>query len=196
MFCFCVVLLLPITLDVEAKTREKICERTLKKQVDVTIRVGLGYDAHRLVRGRALFLGGAKIPSAQGLAGHSDADVICHAIVDALLGSAGLPDIGSYFSDTDPRWKNVSSLLFLKEVAKIFSRRKVKIINIDCILLAESPKIFPYIGQMKKNISTALKIKSTAIGLKASSNEKMGFIGRKQGMAAMAVALISAGSRG
>lgn len=157
-------------------------------------RVGIGYDTHRLKKGRLLFLGGVKIPYPKGLEGHSDADVIIHSIVDALLGAAGLLDIGTYFSNKDPRWKNVSSILFLKEVAKIFSKRKVKIINIDCILLAEEPKIAPTIEQMKKNIATALKLKPSAIGIKAGTNEKMGFIGRKEGMAAMAVALVSTNS--
>jgi 2-C-methyl-D-erythritol 2,4-cyclodiphosphate synthase len=114
-----------------------------------------------------------------------------HAIVDALLGAAGLSDIGTYFSNQDPRWKNVSSTVFLKEVSKMFGKRKIKIINIDCVLLCEEPKIAPYVSAMKKNIAKALHIQPSAIGIKASTNERMGFIGRKQGMAATAVALVS-----
>lgn len=154
------------------------------------IRVGTGYDAHRLQRGRKLVLGGEEISYPKGLWGHSDADVILHAIVDALLGAAGLPDIGTYFSNQDPRWKNVSSIIFLKEVARIFLSKKIKILNIDCVLLSEEPKIAPYRESMKKNIALALKIKTSDIGIKASTNEGMGFVGRKQGMAATAVALI------
>ena len=154
------------------------------------IRIGSGYDAHRLVRGRPLFLGGVRIPHSKGLEGHSDADVMVHAIVDALLGAAGLPDIGHYFSNRDPRWKNVSSLVFLEEVARIFSRDKIKIVNIDSVLLSEEPKISPHIPEMKKRIGKALKIRTDAIGIKASTNEGLGFVGKKQGMACHAVALI------
>lgn len=155
-----------------------------------TLRVGIGYDAHRLVRSRPLFLGGVKIQHTKGLEGHSDADVMIHAIVDALLGAAGLSDIGTYFSNRDPRWKNVSSLIFLKEVARIFSVKKIKIENIDCVLLSEAPKISLHIPEMKKRIAAALKIKTDQIGIKASTNEKMGSIGRQEGMASSAVALI------
>lgn len=154
------------------------------------IRVGLGYDAHRFSRSRPLFLGGVRIPYSKGLLGHSDADVIIHAIVDALLGAAGLPDIGTYFSNKDPRWKNVSSLLFLREVRKILERKSMRITNIDSVLLGEQPKISPYITTMKKNISSALKIATTEIGIKASTNEKMGFVGKEVGMCAYAVALL------
>lgn len=154
------------------------------------IRVGLGYDAHRLVKGRPLFLGGVRIPYTKGLHGHSDADVLLHAMVDALLGAAGLTDIGTYFSDKDPRWKNASSQLFLKKVQEIFKNKKIKIMNIDAVLLSEEPKISPYIFQMKKEISFSLKCLPSQIGIKASTNERMGFVGKKQGMAAYAVALV------
>ena len=155
------------------------------------IRVGLGYDAHRLVKGRPLFLGGVQVPHSKGLEGHSDADVLLHALVDALLGAAGLADIGTYFSNKDARWKNVSSLLFLREVARIFKSKKIKILNVDCVLISEEPKIAPYIAEMKKKISEALNIKISAVGIKASTNEGLGFEGKKQGMCAHAVALIS-----
>lgn len=154
------------------------------------IRVGLGYDAHRLVKGRPLFLGGVQIPYKKGLEGHSDADVILHALVDALLGAAGLPDIGTYFSNKDPRWKNVSSLLFLKEVNRILKSKKAKVLNVDCTLLSEEPKISPYIGEMKKKIAASLGVPIASIGVKASTNEGMGFVGKKEGMCAHAVALI------
>jgi 2-C-methyl-D-erythritol 2,4-cyclodiphosphate synthase len=156
----------------------------------MNIRVGLGYDAHRLVKGRPLFLGGVRIPYVKGLEGHSDADVILHAVVDALLGAAGLPDIGHYFSNKDPRWKNVSSVVFLKEIARVLSKRKAKIVNLDATLLSEEPKISPYIPAMKACIAEALKIKPAQIGIKASTNEGMGFVGKKEGMCCSAVALI------
>lgn len=154
------------------------------------IRVGLGYDAHRLVKGRPLFLGGVQIPYKKGLEGHSDADVILHALVDALLGAAGLPDIGTYFSNKDPRWKNVSSLLFLKEVNRILKSKKAKVLNVDCTLLSEEPKIAPHIAEMKKKIAASLGVSIASIGVKASTNEGMGFVGKKEGMCAHAVALI------
>jgi 2-C-methyl-D-erythritol 2,4-cyclodiphosphate synthase len=144
------------------------------------IRVGMGYDAHRLSRGRPLYLGGVRIPHPKGLLGHSDADVLLHAIVDALLGAAGLSDIGTIFPSSEPRWKNVSSLVFLKEVSRIFKKKKIRIVNIDCVLLSESPKISPYIPQMKKTVASSLRIKPAAIGIKASTNEGMGFVGKKQ----------------
>ncbi|MBI4217778.1 MAG: 2-C-methyl-D-erythritol 2,4-cyclodiphosphate synthase [Elusimicrobia bacterium] len=153
-------------------------------------RVGLGYDAHRFSKSRPLFLGGVRIVYHKGLEGHSDADVILHAIVDALLGAAGLPDIGAYFSNKDPRWKNVSSLIFLKEVGRILKKKKAKILNLDCVLLSEEPKIAPVIAQMKEKIADTLGLKIAAIGIKASTNERMGFVGRKEGMAACAVALL------
>ncbi|OGR87232.1 MAG: 2-C-methyl-D-erythritol 2,4-cyclodiphosphate synthase [Elusimicrobia bacterium RIFCSPLOWO2_01_FULL_60_11] len=155
-------------------------------------RTGIGYDAHRLVKGRPLFLGGVRIPHSHGLLGHSDADVILHAVVDALLGAAGLADIGTHFSNKDPRWKNAPSVIFLKETARMVSKKKMKIVNLDCVLLSEAPKISPYIPRMKAVIATALGIPADAVGVKASTNEGMGFVGKKQGMAATAVALVRA----
>ncbi len=154
------------------------------------IRVGLGYDAHRLKKGRLLILGGVRIPYPKGLDGHSDADVILHALVDALLGAAGLPDIGTYFSNKDPRWKSAPSVIFLKEVRRILKTRKAKILNVDCVLLSEEPKIAPHIQEMKRRVSDALGIAKSAVGIKASTNERMGFVGKKEGMCAHAVALI------
>lgn len=156
----------------------------------MAIRIGIGYDAHRLVRGRRLVLGGVVIPHAKGLLGHSDADVIIHAAVDALLGAAGLPDIGTYFSDKDRRWKGAPGGIFLKETAKILRAKKIRIVNLDCVLLSEAPKIAPYVAEMKKRVADALRIPPSAVGIKASTNEGMGFAGRREGMAAVAVALV------
>lgn len=153
-------------------------------------RVGSGFDVHRFGPGDHVTLCGVKVPHDAGLEGHSDADVLLHAIVDALLGAAGLPDIGNYFSNQDPRWKNVSSLFFLEEVKKILAQKNFKVENIDCVLLSEAPKIAPYLAEMKKRIGTALKISPSAVGIKASTTEKMGAIGREEGMACYAVALL------
>lgn len=150
--------------------------------------VGFGYDVHKLKKGRKLILGGVDIKSTKGLDGHSDADVLVHALMDALLGAAGLSDIGHFFPNTDTKYKNISSILLLKEVYKQLSKRKFTINNVDMTLIAEKPKIFPYIEEMKKNISGALKLPSKRIAIKATTNETMGFIGRNEGMAAMAVA--------
>lgn len=154
-------------------------------------RTGIGYDAHRLAAGRPLVLGGVRIPHPRGLKGHSDADVILHAVVDALLGAAGLPDIGNYFPNKDPRWKNASSLVFLKEAGKLLKKKGMAVVNIDCVLLSEAPKIAPYIARMKSAIGAGLGIKAEAVGIKASTNEGMGFVGKREGMAATAVALVS-----
>ena len=156
----------------------------------MNIRVGLGYDAHRLVKKRKLFLGGIEIAHTHGLLGHSDADVILHAIVDALLGAAGLCDIGTQFSNKDPRWKNADSKIFLKEISRIFKKDKITILNLDATLLSEAPKIMPYIDEMKTVVSKTLGVPKSAVGIKASTNEGMGFVGKKQGMAAYAVALV------
>lgn len=150
--------------------------------------VGFGYDVHKFKKGRKLILGGVEIKSPKGLLGHSDADVLVHALMDALLGAAGLKDIGHFFPNTDPEYKNISSILLLKEVYKQISSKKFKIINIDMTLVAQSPKIYPYIDEMKKNISKAIKLSLKQISIKATTNEGMGFIGRNEGMAAMAVA--------
>ncbi len=154
------------------------------------LRVGIGYDAHKLVRGRALMLGGVKVPHTKGLEGHSDADVILHAVVDSILGAAGLPDIGSHFSNKDPRWKNVSSLLFLEETRRILARKKMRVQQLDAVLIADAPMLAKYIPEMKAKIARALKIPVSSVGVKASTNEGMGFIGRKEGMASYAVAMV------
>ena len=154
------------------------------------IRVGIGYDVHRLKSGRKLILGGVEIPFEKGLDGHSDADVLMHAICDAVLGSIGLSDIGRLFPNTDPQWKNVPSKIFLQEAARRVNELGGNIINIDSTIIAEAPKISPYVESMKVNIATALGISPQQVGIKATTNEGLGFAGRKEGIAAFVVASI------
>jgi 2-C-methyl-D-erythritol 2,4-cyclodiphosphate synthase len=156
------------------------------------IRTGIGYDVHQLVTGRPLILGGVDIPHTHGLDGHSDADVLCHAIADALLGSMGLPDIGHYFPPTDQSIKGISSLEILRQVAAILKAEGATINNIDSTLIAERPKILVHVPQMKQNLADALGIKPNQVGVKATTNERMGFPGREEGMCAMAVATVEA----
>jgi 2-C-methyl-D-erythritol 2,4-cyclodiphosphate synthase len=152
------------------------------------VHVGIGYDVHALVVGRKLILGGVEIPHPKGLDGHSDADALMHAICDALLGALGEPDIGHFFPNTDPRWKNAPSKTFLAEAARIIVLRQGKIVNVDTTVIAQAPKIYPHIQEMKIRIAEALNINFQHIGIKATTNELMGFIGREEGIAAMAVA--------
>ncbi|MDR2860758.1 MAG: 2-C-methyl-D-erythritol 2,4-cyclodiphosphate synthase [Elusimicrobiota bacterium] len=150
--------------------------------------IGLGYDVHRFKKGRKLFLGGVDIPYSKGLDGHSDADVLIHALMDALLGAAGLNDIGHFFPNTDPKYKGISSILLLEQVYKELKKRKFKINNVDMTLIAEFPKIYPHIDAIKENISKVLKLNKARISVKATTNEKSGFIGRGEAIAAMATA--------
>jgi 2-C-methyl-D-erythritol 2,4-cyclodiphosphate synthase len=152
--------------------------------------VGIGYDVHQLVAGRKLFLGGVEIPHSKGLEGHSDADVLMHAICDAVLGALGECDIGTFFPNTDPQWRGAPSRIFLQEAARQVAARNGRIINIDASVIAQQPKIGPHIGGMKKNIAAALGIEPRRVGIKATTNEKLGFIGREEGIAAMAVASV------
>jgi 2-C-methyl-D-erythritol 2,4-cyclodiphosphate synthase len=152
------------------------------------VHVGIGYDVHALVAGRKLILGGVEIPHPKGLDGHSDADALMHAICDALLGALGEPDIGHFFPNSDPRWKNAPSRIFLEEASRIIALRPGKIVNIDATLIAQAPKLYPHVAAMKRNIATALKMPEKHVGIKATTNEHMGFIGREEGIAAMAVA--------
>src|SRR5215510_7032566 len=152
--------------------------------------VGIGYDVHQLVEGRKLFLGGVEIAHSKGLDGHSDADVLMHAICDAILGALGEPDIGHFFPNTDPRWKDAPSKAFLQEAARQVASRQGKIVNVDSTVIAQAPKIFPHIREMKIQIAEALSINSERVGVKATTNERMGFIDREEGIAAMAVASI------
>ena len=152
--------------------------------------VGIGYDVHRLVTGRKLVLGGVEIPYDRGLDGHSDADVLTHAISDALLGAAGERDIGHHFPNTDPSIRGIDSQEILGRVQAILTARQLAIVNIDCSLIAEAPKIGPYLAKMRARISETLQIPMKRIGIKATTSEGIGFIGRGEGIAAMAVASI------
>ena len=152
--------------------------------------VGFGYDVHRFKKSRKLFLGGVKISDTDGLDGHSDADVLVHALMDALLGAAGENDIGHFFPNTDLKYKNISSIELLKIVVATLNKKKFKIVNTDITIVAEKPKIYPYIEKMKEILSVNLKINKEQIAIKATTNEKIGFIGRGEGICSMAVALI------
>jgi 2-C-methyl-D-erythritol 2,4-cyclodiphosphate synthase len=154
------------------------------------VHVGIGYDVHALVEGRSLILGGVEIPHSKGLDGHSDADVLMHAVCDAILGALGKPDIGHYFPNTDPRWRGAPSRIFLEEAARAVQGAGGEIVNIDSTLIAQQPKVYPHVAQMKVNIAAALGVASDRIGIKATTNELLGFIGREEGIAAMAVASV------
>lgn len=153
-------------------------------------RVGSGYDVHQLAAGRKLILGGVEVPYDRGLAGHSDADVLIHALMDALLGAAGLKDIGTYFPDTDNAFKNISSLVLLEKVRQILIENSCRIVNVDVTLLAQKPKIKPYVPQMIENIAKALQIDTAAVSVKATTTERLGFVGHEEGMAAQAAAMV------
>ena len=153
-------------------------------------RVGLGFDVHPLEAGRDLWLGGIRIPSEKGAVGHSDADVLIHAICDALLGAANLRDIGFHFSNQDPRWKNADSKIFLKEVIRMLKEEGWQVENVDCTVILEDPKINPYVDEMKKIMAPLMNISEDDISIKATTSEKLGYVGRGAGVNAMAVALI------
>jgi len=153
-------------------------------------RTGIGYDVHRLVEERPLILGGVELAYHLGLDGHSDADVLCHAIADALLGAVGERDIGYHFPNTDPSIRGISSLEILRRVRDILVARGAKIVNVDATVIAEAPKILPHRDAMIKNIAEALCVEANAIGLKATTNEHLGFIGRGEGIGSMAVASV------
>lgn len=154
------------------------------------MRIGQGYDVHRLVEGRKLILGGVDIPWERGLLGHSDADVLVHAIMDALLGAAALGDIGRHFPDDDPAYAGADSLQLLKCVHDIISAEGYQIENIDATVIAQRPKLLPHIPQMRQNISSVLCMDISQINIKATTEERLGFTGREEGMAAMAVVLL------
>ncbi len=153
-------------------------------------RVGFGFDVHQLTEGRDLIVGGVKIPHCKGALGHSDADVLIHAICDALLGAAGLKDIGTYFPDTSAEFKGIDSKILLDRVVKLLSEKGYTIGNVDSSLVLEQPKIKPYIDQMRNTLAPILRIQEDEISIKATTNEKMGFIGREEGVAAYAVCMI------
>lgn len=154
------------------------------------IKIGIGYDIHRLEENRKLYLGGIEIPFHKGLIGHSDGDVLIHAIIDAILGALGEKDIGQLFPDTDPEYKGISSLKLLEKVIRIAKNKKAKILNIDSVIIAEEPKLSPYINSMKKILSYVLELEENSIGIKAKTNEGLGEIGEGKAIATYAIALI------
>ena len=154
------------------------------------IHVGIGYDVHALVEGRKLILGGVQIPHPKGLEGHSDADVLMHAICDAILGALGEADIGHLFPNTDARWRDAPSRIFLHEAARLVAVREGKLVNVDATIIAQAPKILPHTKDMKLKIADALEINFQRVGIKATTNERLGFLGREEGIAAMAVASV------
>lgn len=154
------------------------------------MRIGMGYDVHKLVEGRKLILGGVEIPNEKGLLGHSDADVLLHAIMDALLGAAALGDIGKHFPDTDPAYKGISSIRLLEHVADLLEEHQFLIENIDATIIAQRPKMRPYIDTMRENIAKALKIESDQINVKATTEEGLGFTGSGEGISSQAICML------
>lgn len=155
------------------------------------MRIGMGYDVHRLVEGRRLIMGGVEIPYDQGLLGHSDADVLLHAIMDALLGAAALGDIGKHFPDTDPAYKGISSIELLKRVGELLVENCFLIENIDATIIAQAPKMRPYIDRMRENIATALEIEPGQVNVKATTEEGLGFTGTGEGISAQAICMLT-----
>jgi 2-C-methyl-D-erythritol 2,4-cyclodiphosphate synthase len=153
-------------------------------------RIGYGVDFHRFKRGRRFILGGVDIPFSRGLDGHSDADALLHAVCDALLGAAGLDDIGSHFPDTDPDYKGISSLVLLRKTAALLKKNKCVILNIDTVILLQKPRIGPYRDRMRRNIAAAVSLPPDRVNVKATTTEKMGFIGKGEGIECRAVALV------
>ena len=157
------------------------------------MRIGQGFDVHQLVKGRRLIIGGVEIPCAKGLLGHSDADVLLHAICDALLGAAALGDIGRHFADTDAIFRNIDSRILLREVARLVANEGFRIGNVDATIIAQAPKMAPYIGKMVENIASDLGVAMNAVNVKATTTEQLGYTGRGEGIAAQAVALLRVG---
>ena len=155
------------------------------------MRVGMGYDVHRLTEGRDLIIGGVKIPYEKGLLGHSDADVLLHAISDALLGAAALGDIGKHFPDTDPAYKGISSMILLEKVGDLIAEKSYLIENVDATIIAQAPKMRPYIDEMRENIAKALKIDVSQVNVKATTEEGLGFTGTGEGISSQAVCLLT-----
>jgi len=154
------------------------------------LRIGIGYDAHPLVEGRDLILGGVKIPFEKGLAGHSDADMVCHAVADAILGAIAEGDIGKHFPDTAPEYHDISSLILLEKVVEILNKRKGEISNLDLTIIAEKPKLSPFTDKMRENLSRVLGISMQPVSVKCTTNNGLGFIGEGKGMACLAVVLV------
>lgn len=157
----------------------------------MNIRVGFGFDVHPLEEGRELWLGGVKLPAMKGAAGHSDADVLIHALCDAILGAANLGDIGTHFSNTDPRWAGMDSKYFLQEVTRMISAKGWRIVNADLTVTLEAPKVKPHIDAMKKAMAPLMNISPDEVSIKATTNEKLGYVGRMEGLNAYAVVLIT-----
>ena len=159
-------------------------------------RSGIGWDSHRLVSGRPLVLGGVRVPEAErGLEGYSDADVLTHAIIDALLGAAGLGDIGVHFPDTDERWRDADSLDLLRAVRRMLSEAGAEPLNVDATIVCEAPRLSPYRDEMRTRLAEAVGLPAEAVNVKFTTAERMGFVGRGEGMAALAVATVAPGSR-
>ncbi len=158
--------------------------------MNMNIRIGNGYDIHRLIEGRALILGGVEIPHSLGLLGHSDADVLTHAIMDAMLGALSLGDIGHYFPPSDPQWAGANSLTLLKQVNQLITDQGWQISNLDSVIVAERPKLKPHIKLMGDRIAKTLNLEPSQVGIKATTNEKLGPVGREEGISAYAVALL------
>ncbi|MCR1975754.1 2-C-methyl-D-erythritol 2,4-cyclodiphosphate synthase [Clostridium sporogenes] len=155
------------------------------------MRIGLGYDVHKLVENRPLIIGGVTIPHDKGLLGHSDADVLIHAIMDALLGAAALGDIGKHFPDSDKNFKNISSLVLLSEVKNLIDKEGYEIVNIDCTIIAQKPKMLYHIDAMKKNICKYLQLDNNMLNIKATTEEGLGFTGKEEGISANAICLLN-----
>ena len=155
------------------------------------MKIGIGYDVHKLVPGRALILGGVDVPFDKDLDGHSDADVLCHAIADAILGAAKLGDIGQHFPDTDPKYKDANSLKLLEEINKIVNAEGFSVNNVDSIVIAQAPKLSPHRQEMRENIAKALNVSVDCVGVKATTTEGLGFEGRGEGISAQAIALLT-----
>jgi 2-C-methyl-D-erythritol 2,4-cyclodiphosphate synthase len=159
-------------------------------EVDDIMRIGIGYDVHKLVENRALIIGGENIPYERGLLGHSDADVLIHAIMDALLGAAALGDIGKHFPDTDKKYSGISSILLLKNVGELLESKNYKVGNIDSVIIAQKPKMAPYIEKMRINIAAALNLEVDQVSVKATTEEGLGFTGRSEGISSQSVCLL------
>ena len=157
----------------------------------MTMRIGHGYDVHRLAEGRKLILGGVEVPHTLGLLGHSDADVLTHAVMDALLGAAALGDIGRHFPDTDPAYAGADSLKLLDHVVELLEKKGYQVGNVDATILAQKPKLAPYIEKMRDNLAARMKVEPDQVNVKATTEEKLGFTGAEEGIAAHAVALLS-----
>ena len=154
------------------------------------MRIGQGFDTHALVAGRRLIIGGVEIPHDKGLDGHSDADVLIHAVCDALLGAAGLGDIGRHFPDSDARYEGIDSRKLLREVAQLLGKHRLRLVNVDATIIAQAPKMAPHIPAMRANLAADLGIQADSVNIKAKTTEKLGFVGREEGIAAEAVALL------